>query len=76
MIESNIWYPLWLLWLCFDPSGGTQATEKLALVHSDICGPIQTKSLKGFKYFFLFISDKSHYTMIFFKTEKWSIWEI
>ncbi len=44
-------------------------------MHLDICGPIQTQLLKGFKYFSLFISDESHYTMIYFLKHKSEVFE-
>lgn len=36
---------------------GTRATELLELIHSDICGPMQTESLGHKKYFISFIDD-------------------
>lgn len=36
--------------------------EKLGLIHSDICGPMNTESLGGAKYFATFIDDFSRYT--------------
>lgn len=38
--------------------------EVLGLVHSDICGPFNTTSLGGAKYFVTFIDDKSRYIQI------------
>lgn len=35
--------------------------EKLGLIHSDICGPMNTESLGGAKYFVTFIDDFSRY---------------
>lgn len=35
--------------------------ERLGLIHSDICGPMNTPSLGGAKYFVTFIDDKSRY---------------
>jgi len=36
----------------------------LELVHSDICGPIETESLDGAKYFVTFVDDFSKYTEV------------
>jgi len=36
--------------------------EILELVHIDVCGPIQTKSLGGVYYFLIFIDDNTRYT--------------
>ena len=35
----------------FPRVGGKRASEVLELVHSDVCGEIETKSLSGKKYF-------------------------
>ena len=34
-----------------------RASQKLELIHSDDCGPMQTPSLSGNKYFVVFIVD-------------------
>ena len=36
---------------------GSKSTERLQLVHSDVCGPVQTMSLGGGLYFVTFIDD-------------------
>ena len=41
------------------PVGGIHTTERLQLVHSDVCGPMQTTSLGGARYFVTFIDDYS-----------------
>lgn len=38
----------------------------LDLIHSDICGSLSTKSLKGYEYFMTFIDDVSRKTWIYF----------
>ena len=48
----------------------TRATELLEIVHSDVCGPMQTASLGGNRYFVTFIDDKSRYTAIYFMKSK------
>lgn len=45
---------------------GTRATETLRIVHSDICGPMECKSIGGAKYFLLFVDDNSRMTFIYF----------
>jgi len=42
----------------------------LELVHSDPCGPMQTQSLGGGRYFILFIDDFTKYTSIYFLKSK------
>ncbi|KAH9326461.1 hypothetical protein KI387_006639, partial [Taxus chinensis] len=42
----------------------------LDLVHSDVCGPMSTKSLRGYEYFVTFIDDFSRKTWIYFLKTK------
>ena len=37
-------------------------TGLLELIHTDLCGPMQTRSLGGASYFLAFIDDRSRYT--------------
>ena len=39
-------------------TGGKKAKELLRLVHSDVCGRVQTPSLGSGHYFLTFIDDK------------------
>ena len=50
----------------FSKKGGTQAKEMLALVHSDVCGPMTEKSISGYRYFLTFIDDKTRKTFVYF----------
>ena len=47
-----------------------RATKSLLLVHSDICGPMQTLSLTESKYFLIFVDDFSRLIWVFFLKEK------
>jgi hypothetical protein len=40
--------------------------DVLDLVHTDVCGPMQTRSLGGAFYFLLFIDDCTRYTWVYF----------
>ena len=44
--------------------------NKLELVHSDVCGPLEVESLGGNKYFLTFIDDSSRKTWIYFLRTK------
>ena len=47
-----------------------RAKGVLGLIHSDICGPMSTRTLSGAEYFVTFIDDHSRKTWIyFFKTK-------
>ena len=39
------------------PSNDTRAAGVLDLIHSDICGPMSSRSLIGFEYYISFIDD-------------------
>ncbi|XP_024081556.1 uncharacterized protein LOC106664782 [Cimex lectularius] len=47
-----------------------RAQKPLELVHTDLCGPMETKSIGGNRYFFILIDDYSRYTMIYFLKSK------
>ena len=46
------------------------STKKLKLVHTDICGPMQTKSFGGSRYFITFADDYSRCCKVYFMKEK------
>ena len=46
-------------------NNSTQKLEKLELVYSDVCGPIEVDSLGGNKYFVTFIDDTSRKTWVY-----------
>ena len=53
------------------PSGvSRRAKEPLQLVHTDICGPLETPSLGGNKYFITFIDDFSRKLWVYCIKEK------
>ena len=43
----------------FPATGGKRAKQPLELVHSDVCGKIETSSLGGGHYFLTFIDDNT-----------------
>ena len=54
----------------FPVGGSYRARAPLELVHTDICGPMQTPSLGGSIYFLTFIDDFSRKTWIYFLKQK------
>ena len=56
--------------LPFPTNSAWRATEKLQLVHSDVCGPMRTESLSKNRYFILFIDDFTRFCWIFFLKHK------
>ena len=54
----------------FPSAGGRRATEILELVHTDVCGKLDTKSLSGCEYFLTFIDDKSRFAWVYVLKQK------
>ena len=48
-----------------------RACQPLEIMHSDICGPMQTTSIRGCKYFLTFIDDYSIKTWVYFLKHKY-----
>ena len=49
----------------FPNSGAKRPSEPLGLVHSDVCGKINTKSCTGAEYFLTFTYDKTRYAWVY-----------
>lgn len=49
---------------------GTRASNVLELVHSDLCGPMEIKSLGGARYILVFVDDFSRKTFVYFLKTK------
>lgn len=56
--------------LPFAKNNSIRSSAVLELIHSDICGPMRTNSLGGYKYFALFIDDFSRMTFVYFLKNK------
>jgi len=54
----------------FSASRSTRATYPLEQVFSDICGPINPQTLRGFRYFISFRDDFTHFTWVFLLKKK------
>ena len=59
----------------FPKASSSRATEVLATVHSDVCGPIPIESLGKPRYFVTFIDDSSRYTCVYFMNHKSEVLE-
>lgn len=47
-----------------------RAQRPLALIHTDICGPMHEESLNGSKYFLLLVDDYSRMQWVYFLKQK------
>ena len=50
--------------------GGILSKRKMQLIHIDVCGPMQTESICGAKYFVTFIDDYSRCCKVYFLKQK------
>jgi hypothetical protein len=46
-------------------TGATRSLGVLEIIHTDICGPFNVKSIDGFNSFIIIIDDFSHYGYIY-----------
>ena len=59
------------------PTGGGKRSEKpLDLVHSDVCGKMNAKSLSGAEYFLTFIDDYTRYVWVYVLKRKDQVFEV
>ena len=49
--------------------------ELLELIHTDVCGPMQTISLRGASYFLIFVDDRSRFTWVYFIRRKGEVFK-
>ena len=49
----------------FPKGGASRASAPLELVHSDVCGKINSKSLNNGEYFLTFVDDKTRYVWVY-----------
>ena len=49
----------------FPTTGGKRANKPFELIHSDVCGKVQTSSLNGCYYFLTFIDDNIRYVWVY-----------
>ena len=59
----------------FKPVGEIRSSERLQLVHSDVCGPMHTESFSGQKYFVTFTDDYSRCCAVYFMKQKSEVLE-
>ena len=59
----------------FPTTGGRRAQAPLVLIHSDVCGKINEKSLSGAEYFLTFVDDKTMYVWVFILKHKSQVFQ-
>ncbi|HEV7738391.1 MAG TPA: DDE-type integrase/transposase/recombinase, partial [Chlamydiales bacterium] len=52
------------------PSSSHRSTEPFQLVHMDLCGPMQTRSLEGHDYFMIMVDDYTRFLWVPFLLKK------
>lgn len=58
------------------PNTHVKSNEKLEIVHTDLCGPIRTRSFGGASYFITFIDESSDWTEVRFLKNKSDAFEV
>ena len=59
----------------FPKGKATRASELLGIVHSDVCGPMQTPTFGGARYFVTFIDDYSRVVSIYLLRQKSKVFQ-
>ena len=59
----------------FPAVGEIRSSQKLRLVHSDVCGPMHTESIGGAKYFLTFIDDYTRCCSVYFMKHKSEVFD-
>ena len=59
----------------FPTTGRRRGEEPLSIVHSDVCGKVNTKSLGGNDYFLTFIDDNTHFTWVYVLKHKYEVFQ-
>ena len=59
----------------FPKTGGQRAQDILDLVHTDVCGKLETKYLSGGEYFLTFIDDNSRHTWCYMLKRKSEVFQ-
>ena len=52
------------------PKSPHHAKKLLKVIHSDVCGPMQSTTFSGKRYFVTFTDEYSHFTIIFLLRNK------
>lgn len=58
------------------PISETRSTKILELIHTDLCGPMENKSIGGARYMLTFTDDFSRKTFLYFLKEKSQVYKI
>jgi len=60
----------------FSQGNNSQIKTTLQLIHFNICGPMETKSLNGSIYFVMFINDYSQFIVVYFFKKKFDVFSM
>jgi len=61
-----------MFWKPFQPSRSEYKakTRLLELIHSNVIGPMQTQTMRGYRYIIMFTDNNSRYTEVYFMNAK------
>lgn len=57
------------------PNTGTRSNQLLEVIHGDVCGPMDTISIGGSKYFLLLVDDFSRMSFVYFLRAKSDVFD-
>ena len=52
-----------------------RANELLALVYTDVCGPMITQTREGYSYFIIFTDDLSRFRYVYLMKHKFKVFD-
>lgn len=56
-------------------NSNSESKNIMDLVHTDVCGPMQTSTVSGFRYFLTFIDDCSRYNVVYLLHNKGEVFD-
>ena len=59
-----------MFWKYFQPSRDKAKTQLLEFIHSDVIGPMQTQTMRGYRHIIMFTDDHLRYTEGYFMKAK------
>ena len=59
----------------FPTTGRKQGEYPQSLIHSDVCGKVNVRTLGGAEYFVTFIDDKTHFTWVYVLKHKHEVFQ-
>ena len=72
---SHVCREKFIVYTPFATTGGKRAEAPLELIHTDVCGKINAKSLSEAEYFLTFVDDKTRYVSVIILFQHFQEWK-